>query len=82
MYRLSKLFLPGTPHHISDKLPGMLKKGNVSIVNIASVASSIKGIPNRFCYATSKAATIGLTKAIAADFVAKGIRYSLEPVVN
>jgi 2-keto-3-deoxy-L-fuconate dehydrogenase len=45
-----------------------------SIVNMASVAGSIKGIPNRFVYGTSKAAVIGLTKAVAADFVQKGIR--------
>ncbi|HZQ71913.1 MAG TPA: SDR family oxidoreductase [Burkholderiales bacterium] len=55
-------------------LPGMLKKGRGSIVNMASVASSIRGLPNRFLYGASKAAVIGLTKAIAADFVAKGIR--------
>jgi 2-keto-3-deoxy-L-fuconate dehydrogenase len=55
-------------------LPGMLKKGRGSIINMASVASSIKGLPNRFVYGASKAAVIGLTKAIAADFVAKGIR--------
>jgi len=45
-----------------------------SIINMASVAGSIKGIPNRFVYGTSKAAVVGLTKAIAADFVQKGIR--------
>jgi 2-keto-3-deoxy-L-fuconate dehydrogenase len=55
-------------------LPGMLEKGKGSIVNMASVASSVKGVPNRFAYCASKAAVIGLTKAIAADFVAKGIR--------
>ncbi len=55
-------------------LPGMLAKGAGSIVNIASVASSVKGLPNRFVYGTSKAAVIGLTKAIAADFVTRGIR--------
>ena len=55
-------------------LPGMLKKGRGSIINMASVASSIRGLPNRFVYGASKAAVIGLTKAIAADFVAKGIR--------
>ena len=55
-------------------LPGMLKKGRGSIINMASVASSLKGLPNRFVYGASKAAVIGLTKAIAADFVAKGIR--------
>ena len=55
-------------------LPGMLKKGRGSIINMASVASSIRGLPNRFIYGASKAAVIGLTKAIAADFVGKGIR--------
>ena len=55
-------------------IPGMLKKGRGSIINMASVASSLKGLPNRFVYGASKAAVIGLTKAIAADYVAKGIR--------
>jgi 2-keto-3-deoxy-L-fuconate dehydrogenase len=55
-------------------LPGMLAKGGGSIVNIASVAGSIKGIPNRAVYGASKAAVIGLTKAVAADFVRQGIR--------
>jgi 2-keto-3-deoxy-L-fuconate dehydrogenase len=55
-------------------IPGMLKKGRGSIINMASVASSVRGLPNRFVYGASKAAVIGLTKAIAADFVAKGIR--------
>ncbi len=55
-------------------IPGMLKKGGGSIINMASVASSLKGLPNRFVYGASKAAVIGLTKSIAADFVAKGIR--------
>lgn len=55
-------------------LPGMLKKGGGSIINMASVASSVRGLPNRFVYGASKAAVIGLTKAIAADFVRQGIR--------
>lgn len=55
-------------------LPGMLKAGKGSIVNVASVASSITGVPNRFAYATTKAAVIGLTKSVAADFVSQGIR--------
>lgn len=55
-------------------LPGMLQRGGGSIVNISSAASSIKGAPNRFVYGTTKAAVIGLTKAVAVDFVAKGIR--------
>ncbi len=59
-------------------LPGMLAnnggKGGGSIINMASVAGSIKGAPNRFVYGTTKAAVIGLTKAVAADFITKGIR--------
>ena len=55
-------------------LPGMLDRGSGSIVNMASVVSSVKGAPNRFAYGASKAAVIGLTKAVAADFVARGIR--------
>lgn len=55
-------------------VPGMLAKGGGSIVNVASVASNIKGVPNRLVYGASKAAVIGLTKAIAADYVRQGIR--------
>jgi 2-keto-3-deoxy-L-fuconate dehydrogenase len=60
-------------------LPAMLAqadagRGGASIVNVASVASSVKGAPNRFVYGTTKAAVIGLTKSVAADFVARGIR--------
>jgi 2-keto-3-deoxy-L-fuconate dehydrogenase len=55
-------------------LPGMLAGGGGSIVNMSSVASSIKGVPNRYVYGVTKAAVVGLTKAVAADFVAKGIR--------
>ncbi|USQ98330.1 SDR family oxidoreductase [Caulobacter sp. RL271] len=55
-------------------LPAMLEAGRGSIVNMASVASSIKGVPNRFAYGATKAAVIGLTKAVAADFVGQGIR--------
>ncbi|MFP4125279.1 MAG: SDR family oxidoreductase [Alphaproteobacteria bacterium] len=55
-------------------LPAMLERGGGSIVNIASVASSLKGVPNRFVYGTTKAAVIGLTKSVAADFVARGVR--------
>jgi 2-keto-3-deoxy-L-fuconate dehydrogenase len=55
-------------------LPGMLDKGGGSIVNIASGASSVRGIPNRYAYGASKAAVIGLTKAVAADFIRKGVR--------
>lgn len=55
-------------------LPAMLAKGHGSIVNIASGAGSVRGIPNRYVYGASKAAVIGLTKAVAADFIKKGIR--------
>lgn len=63
MYRLMKL-----------TLPGMLENGGGSIINMSSVASSIKGVPNRFAYCASKAAVIGMTKSVAADFVTKGVR--------
>jgi 2-keto-3-deoxy-L-fuconate dehydrogenase len=59
---------------IQALLPGMLAQGGGSIINMASAASSVKGVPNRFVYGTTKAAVIGLTKAVAADFVARGIR--------
>jgi 2-keto-3-deoxy-L-fuconate dehydrogenase len=59
---------------IKTYLPGMLERGGGSIVNIASGASSVRGIPNRYVYGTTKAAVIGLTKAIAADFIRRGIR--------
>lgn len=55
-------------------LPGMLAKGRGSIVNIASTVSSVRGFPNRYVYGASKAAVIGLTKAVAADFIKRGIR--------
>ena len=63
MYRVIRAFLPA-----------MLDAGGGSIINLASVASSLKGLPNRFVYGTSKAAVIGLTKSVAADYVARGIR--------
>lgn len=63
MYRTCRAFLPG-----------MLKAGKGNIINMASAASSIKAAPNRFVYVTTKAAVIGLTKAIAADFIRNGIR--------
>ena len=55
-------------------LPGMLAAGTGSIINIASGASSVRGLPNRFVYGASKAAVVGLTKAVAADFIRKGVR--------
>jgi len=55
-------------------LPGMIAKGSGAIINIASVASSLVGVPNRCAYGASKAAVIGLTKAVAADFVTQGVR--------
>lgn len=55
-------------------LPGMIAAGGGAIINMASVASSVKGVPNRFAYGTTKAAVVGLTKAVAADFVTQGIR--------
>ena len=61
-------------HTIRAVLPGMLAKKSGSIVNIASAASSVKGVANRFAYGASKAAVIGLTKSVAADFVAQGVR--------
>ena len=63
MYRMCRAFLPG-----------MLERGGGSIINMASVASSVIAAPNRFVYGATKAGVIGLTKAIAADFIAKGIR--------
>ncbi len=55
-------------------LPGMLARGGGSIINISSAVSSIRGVPNRYAYGATKAAIIGLTKAVAADFIQKGIR--------
>jgi 2-keto-3-deoxy-L-fuconate dehydrogenase len=55
-------------------MPGWLERGKGVIVNMASAASSIKGVPNRFVYGATKAAVIGMTKALAADFTSKGIR--------
>lgn len=63
MYRMIRAFLPG-----------MLERGGGSIINMSSIASSVKGIPNRFAYGATKAAVIGLTKAVAADFVTQGVR--------
>jgi 2-keto-3-deoxy-L-fuconate dehydrogenase len=63
MYRVTRAFLPG-----------MLGKGRGSIINMSSIASSVKGLPNRLAYGTTKAAVIGFTKAMAADYVKQGIR--------
>ena len=63
MYRLIRAFLPG-----------MLERGGGSIINMSSVASSVGGVPNRCAYSASKAAVIGLTRSVAIDFVARGIR--------
>jgi 2-keto-3-deoxy-L-fuconate dehydrogenase len=61
-------------HLIRAFLPAMLARRGGSIINMSSVASSLKGVPNRFAYSLSKAAVIGLTKSVAADFVGQGIR--------
>ncbi|RMC30566.1 SDR family oxidoreductase [Paracoccus alkanivorans] len=55
-------------------LPGMIERGEGCILNMSSVASSIKGVPNRFAYSATKAAVLGLTKSVSADFVTRGIR--------
>lgn len=59
---------------IRAALPAMLERGGGTVINMASVASSIRGVPNRFAYGATKAAVIGLTKALAADYVTRGIR--------
>ncbi|HEX7326442.1 MAG TPA: SDR family oxidoreductase [Rhodanobacteraceae bacterium] len=61
-------------HLCKAVLPGMLARGHGSIVNMSSVASSVKGVPNRFAYGVTKAAVIGLTKSIAAEYVKRGVR--------
>jgi 2-keto-3-deoxy-L-fuconate dehydrogenase len=61
-------------HLIRAFMPAMLARRRGSIINMSSVASSLKGVPNRFAYSLSKAAVIGLTKSVAADFVGQGIR--------
>ncbi|MGP9420936.1 SDR family oxidoreductase [Pseudomonas reactans] len=61
-------------HMIRAFLPAMLERQTGSIINMSSVASSIKGVPNRFAYSATKAAVIGLTRSVAADYVTQGIR--------
>jgi len=61
-------------HTMRAFLPGMLTRGQGVILNIASVASSLKGVPNRFIYSATKAAVIGMTRSVAADYVTRGIR--------
>jgi len=61
-------------HMIKEVIPLMIKNGAGSIINIASVSSSTKGIPNRFIYSASKAAVLGITKSVAADYINEGIR--------
>ncbi|EKN00681.1 MULTISPECIES: SDR family oxidoreductase [unclassified Acidocella] len=61
-------------HTIRAVLPGMLAAGGGAIINMASVASSLKAVPNRCAYSVTKAAVIGLTKSVAADYIGQGIR--------
>ena len=64
----------GTFYAMQEVLPNMLENKHGVIINMASIASSVRGLPNRFIYGASKAAVVGLTKAVAADYVAQGIR--------
>ncbi|WP_426030826.1 SDR family oxidoreductase [Caulobacter sp. DWP3-1-3b2] len=63
-------------HMMRAVVPGMLERGRGSIINMSSVASSVKGVPNRLAYGASKAAVIGLTKAAAADYASRGVRFN------
>ncbi|MCE4557883.1 SDR family oxidoreductase [Roseateles cellulosilyticus] len=67
MWRMMRAFVPGMLQRAAER-------GSVSVLNMASMASSVKGFPNRFAYGTSKAAVIGMSKAVAADFVKQGLR--------
>jgi 2-keto-3-deoxy-L-fuconate dehydrogenase len=66
--------MTGMIRTIRAVLPGMLAAGGGAIINMSSIASSVKGIPNRFAYTATKAGVIGITKSVAADFVGQGIR--------
>ncbi len=68
MYRMTRAFLPAMLESFEQG------RGGGSIINMASVAGSIKGAPNRFVYGTTKAAVIGMTKSVAADFITRGVR--------
>ena len=67
-------------HMMQAVLPGMVANGRGSIINMSSVASSLQGVVNRFVYSASKAAVLGMTKSVAADFVGKGIRVNANPI--
>jgi 2-keto-3-deoxy-L-fuconate dehydrogenase len=73
-HRAFDINVTGMYRTIRAFLPAMIARGGGSIVNMSSVASSVKGVPNRFAYSATKAAVIGLTKSVAVDFVSKGIR--------
>lgn len=73
-YRSFSINVDSMFHVCRAALPAMLRQGSGSIINMSSVASSVKGVPNRFAYGATKAAVIGFTKALAADYVTQGIR--------
>lgn len=73
-YRSFSINVDSMFHVCRAVLPAMLRQGSGSIINMSSVASSVKGVPNRFAYGATKAAVIGFTKALAADYVTQGIR--------